>query len=104
MKTYIKKPVKIEAVQLTADNVSEVAAWANSIQPVDKKVTIKYGADIVTDLVSLREVDGLVIPTKEGDMICSIGDYLIKEPFPTDDRMFYPCKADMFVLTYEEAK
>ncbi len=35
-------------------------------------------------------------------MKCSIGDYLIKEPFPTDDRMFYPCKEDMFALTYDE--
>jgi hypothetical protein len=29
------------------------------------------------------------------------GDYVIREPFPTDDRRFYPCKPDIFEATYE---
>jgi hypothetical protein len=28
-------------------------------------------------------------------------DWIIKEPFPTDDRCFYPCKPDIFEKTYE---
>lgn len=89
MKTFRKKPVEITAVQLTQDNCREVLSWANGIQPADKQVKLSEGR-------------GLLIPTKEGEMLCGFGDYLIKEPFPTDDRMFYPCKADMFELTYEE--
>ena len=94
MKKYVKRPVEIEAVQLTADNSEEVKAWANSIQPSDKQVYHEFDGGMVWQ--------GLVIPTKEGNMLCSVGDYLIKEPFPTDDRMFYPCKPDMFELTYME--
>jgi|GEM_PF-2125095 len=90
MKTFRKKPVQITAVQLTHENLQEVLVWANSIQPADKQVK--------------ESEAGILIPTKEGEMLCGFGDYLIKEPFPTDDRMFYPCKADMFDLTYEEVK
>ena len=35
------------------------------------------------------------------DMIM-FGDWVIKEPFPTGDRNFYPCKASIFKDTYEE--
>ena len=90
MKRYVKKPVEIEAVQLTHYNVSDVLSWANRIMPKDKKLWCLTA--------------GLQIPTKEGVMTCAWGDYLIKEPFPTDDRMFYPCKPDMFALTYDEVK
>ena len=96
MKTYVKKPVQIEAVQVTAENIEQVADWANAIMPADKQIKVSrnhYGTPLC-----------LYIPTKEGVMECSIGDYLIKEPFPTDDRMFYPCKSDMFALTYDEVK
>lgn len=96
MKKFVKRPIEIEAEQLTAENIYEVKAWANSIQPDDKKVYISF------DGSEDWNVTGLLIPTKEGVMLCSLGDYLIKEPFPTDDRMFYPCKPDMFELTYME--
>ena len=88
MKKYVKKPVKIEAVQLTRENVFDVLSWANDILPKEKRLFFHS--------------EGISILTKEGKMICGWGDFLIKEPFPTDDRMFYPCKADMFQLTYDE--
>jgi len=28
-------------------------------------------------------------------------DWIIKEPFPTGDRAFYPCKDSIFKSTYE---
>jgi hypothetical protein len=43
---------------------------------------------------------GLIIKTNEGDMAASIGDWIIKEPFPTSDRKFYPCKLAIFEKTY----
>ena len=38
--------------------------------------------------------------TKEGDMIVSPGDYVIKEPVPTPDRKYYPCKPEIFLGSY----
>ena len=46
---------------------------------------------------------GLIIKTSEGDMVANIGDYIIKEPFDKE-RGFYPCKPDIFELTYEVAE
>jgi hypothetical protein len=92
MNTYQKKPIQISAIKLTCENAYDVMTWANHIQPAEKKITLSIDGGVML---------GLIIPTKEGIMLCGIGDYLIKEPFPTDDRMFYPCKSDMFELTYE---
>ena len=91
MNIYQKRPIQISAIQLTVENAYDVMSAANHMQPADKQIKLSIDAGIIW---------GLVIPTKEGDMLCGIGDFLIKEPFPTDDRMFYPCKADMFYLTY----
>lgn len=44
---------------------------------------------------------GLIIKTSEGEMIANIGDYIIKEPFDKE-RKYYPCKPDVFKLTYDE--
>ena len=43
----------------------------------------------------------LLIETKEGVMKAFKGDWIIKEPFPTSDRDFYPCKNDIFINTYD---
>jgi hypothetical protein len=42
------------------------------------------------------------IETKEGTMKAFPNDWIIREPFPTGDRDFYPCKPDIFEMTYEE--
>jgi hypothetical protein len=42
----------------------------------------------------------LLIETKEGVMKAFMGDWIIKEPFPTGDRDFYPCKDEIFRKTY----
>lgn len=41
--------------------------------------------------------DGLIIPTLEGDMKASIGDYIIRGV----KGEYYPCKPDIFEQTYE---
>ncbi len=45
------------------------------------------------------DLRSLVIPTLEGDMIVSLGDYVIKGI----EGEFYPCKPDIFASTYEDA-
>lgn len=82
---FRKRPVEIEAVQVTVDNIGRVCAWSSA------------------DGVFISEDDEpyIVIPTLEGGMTAKPGDWIIKEPFPTSDRRFYPCKPDIFEQTYE---
>ena len=85
IKQYIKKPVIIEAVQLTDSNHSEIIQWLSS-----------YNVESYT----LRSPDpsGLYIKTLEGVMKANIGDYIIKG---VKDE-FYPCREDIFKMTYDE--
>ena len=84
-KKYRKKPVTIEAMQLTRHNVHEVAEWC--------------GADLGHTFGS-TEPDALNINTLEGTMAAYIGDYIIRGV----QGEFYPCKPDIFAATYEEVR
>jgi hypothetical protein len=44
--------------------------------------------------------NGMGIATKEGQMVVSVGDYVVKEPYPTGDRDFYPVKEAIFLKRY----
>ena len=78
MAQYRKKPVVVEAIQLSADNVEEVIAFCG-------------------DKIKSHPLTGVVIETLEGNMIASEGDYIIKGV----KGEFYPCKPDIFEATYE---
>lgn len=82
MNKYRKKPVVIEAVQLTPENYAEVKAWCGGTY---------YSTP------PMRAVTGLSIVTLEGTMNALFGDYVIKGV----KGEFYPCKADIFEATYE---
>ena len=88
IKRYQKRPVIVEAIQFTDDTKDEVYSWSVS-QQQNISPSFKDGDPI------------LIVPTLEGEMICAIGDWLVKEPFPTDWRKFYPCKPDIFTKIYE---
>ena len=97
---YRKKPVVIEAMQFI----------------ITEKIVCKYGVAKSINSMEICKFMGLpmmnthtdekgpyiVIETLEGAMRADIGDYIIKEPFPTGDRDFYPCKPDIFLMTYDE--
>ena len=96
-KQYRKKPVTIEAVALTRENVHSVAAWCGG--RVVEKVKPSDPSDVYL---------GLDIPTLEGVMrgetmdssgLYPHGDWIIKGI----NGEFYPCKPDVFAATYEEA-
>jgi hypothetical protein len=74
---YRKKPVEVEAVQLTPLNLEEVERFV--------------GGDVGTD------GGEVVIATLEGAMRASIGDFIIRGV----KGEFYPCKPDIFEQTYE---
>ena len=74
---YRKKPVVVEAIQYNGKNKVEIQLFMNMYLDQTSK--------------------GLKIPTLEGDMFASVGDYIIKGV----QGEFYPCKPDIFEQTYE---
>jgi len=89
MAKFRKKPVVIEAVQYTGENV---AACKKFCPKIGTKSIDEDGAEY--DLLNLR------IPTLEGVMRCDVGDWIIKGV----KGEFYPCKPDIFEATYEPVK
>lgn len=92
-KSYRKKPVVIEAVQWTGDNLREVIAFTDG-PPETKSHHAGMMWEQYEDLV---RKDGLKIYTIEGKMDASLGDWIIKGV----KGEFYPCKPDIFAATYE---
>jgi hypothetical protein len=77
-KQYRKKPVVIEAMQVTVNNLEELEAFV--------------GGDL-----GVAQEGQMVIATLEGAMKVSIGDYVIRGVAGE----FYPCKPLIFETTYE---
>ncbi|MGG7215341.1 hypothetical protein ACQPUY_17315 [Clostridium nigeriense] len=80
MPKYRKKPVVIEAIQWTGNNLKQVLEFSNDLYISDDNFTLK-------------------VETLEGVMTANKGDYIIKGV--TGE--FYPCKPDIFEQTYELA-
>lgn len=79
---YRKKPVVIEAVQITERNTTVVAGWCR-------------GRVRGTKLPASERF--VQIDTLEGEMVGNIGDWIIKGV----QGEFYPCKPDIFAATYD---
>lgn len=83
MSQYRKKPVVIEAMQLTVFNVDEVEEFV--------------GGDAGMCRAHPDPQACLVIATLEGAMHASPGDWIIRGV----QGEFYPCKPDVFEQSYE---
>ena len=83
MAKYRKKPVVIEAIQWTGDNLNEIIKFMK----FSNRTRTVYR-------------DKIIIYTLEGAMTASIGDYIIKGV----SGEFYPCKPDIFEKTYEKVE
>ena len=90
---YRKKPVVIDALQLTRANAVKVYEWVHDCTAIKTDMDL-YRWD---DYLSIIERKGMKIPTLEGEMTASIGDYIIKGI----QGEFYPCEPDIFEATYE---
>ena len=99
MKHYQKKPIVVEAVLWTGKNEREMFDFLT--ESTDQCITLEDYYFRIDLCNGGCQVGNLIIKTKEGDMKADIGDYVIKEPFPTDTRKFYPCKPDIFMSTYD---
>jgi hypothetical protein len=80
MPFYIKRPIPIEAHQITIENVNELAAWYNC--------DITYNPD--------GSISGMRVLTLEGTMTSSFGNYIIKGVRGE----VYFCDKDIFEETY----
>ena len=90
-----KKPIEIECLKLTEDNLKRIMEWCPACVP---EYAIHEGRYLdVESPVYGRELTGLIIHTLEGDVRASIGDYIIKGV----NGEFYPCKPNIFEKTYE---
>jgi hypothetical protein len=92
---FRKKPIIIEAKQLTPETAEEVGEWCGAKKCVkDSYNSYLWGWGLPIERRSLS------IDTLEGEMSASIGDWIIQGI----QGEFYPCKPDIFALTYEEVK
>lgn len=94
IKKYIKKPVQIEAIQLTKDSVEECIEFVFNIS----MKTCMFARNFTIADVIIK--GGFLIPTLEGNLEAKFGDYIIKGV----KGEFYPCKPDIFQATYEEVR
>ena len=88
MTSFRKRPVEVDAEQ-----------WLGDIEGMKtflSGATFWFGPEVG---VSLSRANWTInIVTLEGTMVCNIGDWVIKGI----KNEFYPCKNDIFTLTYEE--
>ena len=96
IRKFKKKPVIIDAIQYNQLNRDEIQSFVGKTLHQELESETAYLAGEGQPQFSL------LIETKEGDMKVMNGDWVIKEPFPTGDRDFYPCKPSIFKDTYEE--
>ncbi len=80
MARYRKRPVEISAIRWTGENVEEVAAMT------DGSINVVYDS----------AGRAFLIQTLEGQMRCSMGDWLIRGV----EGEFYPCQHSIFQKTY----
>lgn len=80
---YKKKPVVIEAIQWTGNNLQEIHDFVD---------------DFMIGTEQTFDEHIILIDTLEGLMKASTGDFIIKGI----KGEFYPCKPDIFEQTYEK--
>lgn len=102
-KTFRKKPVEIQAMQLAGSNADTHAVYLwieentlGSFEPMD---VIEGREPYPESGVSIDPRDGrLIISTLEGLHWADYGDWIIQGV----QGEFYPCKPDIFEATYTE--
>lgn len=91
---YRKRPVVIDAVQFTANNFDEICEFMGFTPEMELNPNFGIDENGTTNAPYL----GIYIPTLEGKMFASNGDFIIKGV----NGEFYPCKPDIFEKTYEK--
>lgn len=90
-KIYRKKPIEVQAMQVSIENVQDVADWCGG-RLDDYLMPIGPYYVLPCKVVS--------IPTLEGVMRAEPGDFVIRGVHGD----FYTCKSHIFAETYEEVQ
>ncbi|MCG7610326.1 hypothetical protein [Mycobacterium sp. CnD-18-1] len=89
--SFRKKPVEIEAMRFdgSLNSAKQIAEWCGGRADFDPKPSDPTDVHV-----------SIAIPTLEGTMRASLGDYVIRGVAGE----FYPCKPDIFEQTYEAVR
>ena len=94
MYTYRKKPVKVEAFQMTKERRWDNSEWPHWLHYAWQRMSSEKYALTIDPTCKLKE--RLCINTLEGDQLISWNDYIIRGI----KGELYPCKPDIFEATY----
>jgi len=95
---YRKRPVEIEAFQMTKERRASNEDWPEWLHKAWQKPWDEKGAISSEDFPNSSGNDRLVIQTLEGVHNVSWGDFIIQGV----DGELYPCKPDIFDRTYKK--
>lgn len=85
MSRFRKKPVEVDAMQWTGDNIDALVEWAGPS-------IVNYPTDKTPRNLTLFTIDDFGVP-------CPVGHWVIRESKRSD--RFYPCGPEEFAATYE---
>jgi len=92
---FRKRPIVIDAIQWTGENIKEMREFTKGKAIIDEGIgSSEDGHGYPQHYVRM------VIPTLEGDHLASIGDFIIKGV----EQEIYPCKKEIFFKTYEKVE
>jgi len=96
MSRYRKRPIEVEAFQMTVDTRWDNSDWPDWLSYAWQKEPDEEGC-LYAIGISYSEDSYLFIHTLEGPMKVNWGDFIIQGV----SKEIYPCKPDIFEKTYE---
>lgn len=93
---FRKKPVEVEAFQMTKERRMDNSEWPNWLNQAWNKAEGEPGA-LFRQNMDAPLPDLLCIGTLEGVHLVDFGDWIIRGV----KGELYPCKPDIFAITYE---
>jgi len=100
MPMYRKKPVVIEAFQMTRERRVDNSDWPSWLHEAWNEEIGSPGALWPRDYPNSDGTDHLVVGTLEGSLIVDFDDWIIRGI----KGELYPCKPDIFAATYERVE
>lgn len=97
---FKKKPIIIEAFQVTSESLTDKGKWPNWLKCAWEKSSLEEGAFYHKYFMRGNTYESLLcINTLEGEHIVSVNDWIIKGVLGE----IYPCKNEVFEITYDPA-
>lgn len=97
MPSYRKKPVVVQAFQMTKERRIDNREWPTWLNEAWNKDPDQKGAVFPKDYLDSDGTDELCIFTLEGVHLVNFDDYIIQGV----SGELYPCKPDIFNATYD---